>query len=461
VIFGNTLPKVKTFLRPAHLSLSSCGLLLRLFVAFFDRNGRMSAAAAAAACKTQGRHRAAITRFLAREHWSKDWALLNDLAALLLQQEHQHHGTWLFILDQTYCGQQGLRTENTFSRANYRKRPKKGNRKQKQGAKRSCHGFVCGLLLTPSGLRIPCCRCYYTEAYCRATGRTYQKQPDLAAALITALVVPTGARVVVLGDTAFEAKSIRKACADRHFHWIVPINPERVLAGDKPRPKVKSLAQDLTAADFQAVRLIPGQGPYAAQRRAARCRLGRHAKARTFYVHPESRAVHNIGDVLLVFSTKEEPPAGAAVRVQKVLVASDTTWTAAQVVDLYDLRWQIELFFKELKETLGFDQYRFRQFVKVEGWVQACLAAFCYLEWYRARQLTRRDLPDKERAWWAWQRSHGVRQAVLQEAEELELAQLYRQTGTPSGRKQLRRCLRAALPLEFRKPREKRHEPAA
>jgi hypothetical protein len=123
--------------------------------------------------------------------------------------------------------------------------------------------------------------------------------------------------------------------------------------------------------------------------------------------------------------------------------------------------WQIELFFKELKETFGFDQYRFRQFAKVAGWVQACLAAFCYREWYRARQLARRDLPDKERVWWAWQRSHGIRLAVLQEAEEQELAQLYRQTGTPSGRKQLRRCLRAALPLEYRKPREKRRESAA
>ena len=45
----------------------------------------------------------------------------------------------------------------------------------------------------------------------------------------------------------------------------------------------------------------------------------------------------------------------------------------ATLVELYDLRWQIERFFKELKSTLGLAQYRFRQFVKVEGWTQACL----------------------------------------------------------------------------------------
>jgi Transposase DDE domain len=461
VIFGNTLPNIKPFLRPARLSAASAGLLLRLFLAFFDRRGRMSAAAAAAACRSQARHRAALTRFLARQGWSKDWRLLHDLAGLLLQQERRAEGTWLFILDQTHCGQQGQKTENTFSRANVRPRAKKGDRKNKRRAKRSCHCFVCGLLLTPGGLRIPCCRCYHTRDYCQAKGLPYVKQPDLAAALVRELAVPAGARVVVLGDTAFEAKAIRAACRERGFCWVVPLNPERVLAGPKPRPKVKSLAHGLSAEHFQAVRLVPGQGPFAAQRRVARCRLGPKVKPRTFYVHPERRAVHNVGDVLLVFSTMEPPKANQAVRVQKVLMASDTTLSAAQVVELYDLRWQIELFFKELKGTFGLAQYRFVQFAKVANWVQACLAAFCYLEWYRARQLLRRDLPDKERDWWAWQRSHGLRLAVVQEAEERELAELYRQTGTAGGRRRLRRCLRTALPLEYRRPRKKRGKRAA
>src|SRR5262249_6959834 len=88
-----------------------------------------------------------------------------------------------------------------------------------------------------SGFRIPCCRCYYTEEYCRAHGKTYKKQTELAAQLIEELVVPPEASVVVLGDTAFEAKVIRQACGQRGWIWIVPINPERVLAGDSPRPK--------------------------------------------------------------------------------------------------------------------------------------------------------------------------------------------------------------------------------
>lgn len=448
MIFTTSLPKIKAFLRPAALPSTTVDLLIRLITAFCQHPGRMSADAAAQAIRSQQRHRAQVARFLARCHWSKDWSLLSDVATLVLQQESQRHGTWLFLLDQTYCGQQGQKTENTFSRANYRPRAKKSNRKQKKHARRSCHGFVCGLLITPSGLRIPCCRCYYTEDYCRSRQKPYRKQTELAADLIDAVAVPPAARLVVLGDTAFEAQVIRSACARRDFLWIVPINPERVLAGEAPRPKVRSLVQEWTAEDFQAVRLVPGHGAYAAQQRAARCRVGPKSKSHTFWVHPERRAVHHVGDVLLVFSTKEPPRSGQAVGVQKILMTNGVGLTAAEVVALYALRWQIEVFFKELKSTLGFAQYRFRQFVKVEGWVQACLVTFCYLEWYRAGQLERRELSRREKDWWRWQRSHGVARRVIQQAEAQDLVKLWRGTGTKDGLRRLRRTLRQALPLE-------------
>jgi hypothetical protein len=450
VIFADALPQIKTFLRPAGLTAATTGLLVRLVAAFVCHRGRLSASQAASAIRSQARHRAQRTRFLARCHWSKDWAVLAAVADLLLRQQARRAGTWAFILDQTYVGQQGQQTENTFSRANYRQRPRKGNRKNKKHAQRSCHGFVMGLLLTPSGLRIPCCRAYYTAGYCRDQKLPYRTQIELAAALIRGLVVPEGAEVVVLGDTAFEAQDIRAACAERRWTWVVPLNPERVLAGPKPRPKVLSLVQDLSAERFEAVRLVPGQGPLAAQRRAARCRVGPQAKARTYQVQAERRAVHNVGDVLLVFSTKEEPKAGEPVKVQKVLLTNAPSWTAAQVVNLYDLRWQIELFFKELKSTLGFACYRFREFTKVENWAQACLVAFVFLEWYRARQLARRDLTEERQRWWRWQRSYGLSLAVGQAAEEHDLAQRYRLSGTPTGRRKLRRCLREALPREYR-----------
>src|SRR5437763_682585 len=123
MIFADALPKVKAFLRPARLAASTCGLLIRFVAASLGHPGRMSCAQAAQAVRSQARHRAQLARFLARDRWAKDWAVLTAVADLLLAQEARRGGTWLFVLDQAHVGQQGQRTENTFSRGNYPRRP--------------------------------------------------------------------------------------------------------------------------------------------------------------------------------------------------------------------------------------------------------------------------------------------------------------------------------------------------
>ena len=170
--------------------LTSVLLLSRLIAGFLEHVGRMSASQAAGAIRTAACHRGNVVRYLARLGVSRDWQVLEQVAALLLEMESRRSGRWLFIVDQTYNGQSGARTENTFSRANYRPRAKHSQRRQKKAARRSCHGFVMGLLLTPSGYRIPSCRCYYSREYCRATGRTYRTQTEWAAELIRQVPIP-------------------------------------------------------------------------------------------------------------------------------------------------------------------------------------------------------------------------------------------------------------------------------
>lgn len=451
MMMQDALPRIKRFLKPLTLDRRTMSFVVRMVGAFICHVGRMSATQAAGAIRADVRHRAAVTRFLAKLRWTEDWSQLAVLAALVLEKERRTEGIWLFVVDQTYCGQQGQKTENTFSRANYRPRAKHSRRRQKKWAKRSCHGFVMGLCLTPSGLRIPSFRSYYTESYCTQKGKVYRTQTELAAELIGAAIVRPDARVTVLGDTAFDADSIRAACARRNWTWIVPLNPERVLAGAKPRPKVRSLAEDFSASQFAPVRLTPGQGRWVAQRRIARCRLGPKVKTRTFYVHKERREVHSVGRVQLVFSTKVKPEPGKPVTVQKILMTNDLQCSAAEIVERYDLRWQIELFFKELKSTLGLHQYRFRRFAQVESWVAICLLTFLYLEWYRSRQLHCRWLTNQERKRWHWQRAYGLCQAVRQEAEESELVRLADWTRTPGGLKKVKKQLRAAIPKEYRR----------
>jgi hypothetical protein len=453
MIMRPTLPGIKRLELHSCFSTAGWTMVLRLMLGFIQHWGSMSASAAGETIRTMGRHRANVIRFLARQKLLSDGWILNRAARNILKRElagkRRGRREWLFVVDQTFVGHQSEKMENTFSRANYRPRQKHSNRRQLKYAKRSCHCFVCGLLLTPGGARIPCFRSYYTRDYCQQRQLKYRSQTELGAELIRQLPLPEGARVTVLGDTAFDAAVIRRACRERNYQWIVPLNPERVLEGPKPRPKVSSLAKNLAARDLAAVQLTPGKGDFAAHQRAARCRRGRNALTRTFYVHGERRTIRRLGEVLLVFSSKEKPQRGQNVKIHKLLVTNDFTLSAAEVVLRYDLRWQIELFFKELKSTLGIDHYRFREFEKVERWVALGLLTFLYLECQRQARLAG-QLPPQQQRWWQAQRTHGLCRATTWQMEMDEFRFIKHSTQTPSGIRRLRRALKNSTTLEFR-----------
>ena len=131
-------------------------------------------------------------------------------------------------------------------------------------------------------------------------------------------------------------------------------------------------------------------------------------------------------------------------------MTNDLKLTVHDVVELYSLRWQIELFFKELKSILGFHQYQFQSFDSVEGWVSVVLTTFLYLEWYRVQQMSRRGLSDEAKSWWRHQRTYGLCQAVRSASEGRELEYLADRLNTPGGTRKLKRILANSFPKEYR-----------
>lgn len=456
MIFASSLPDAKDFFAPLALPATSVLTLVRFLVACFD--GLRCAADAAAAVRSEPRHRAQLVRFLARQGWARDWRALDTLAELLWQACQHERGTWVFLLDQTYHTTFGKHAQNTFSRGNKKARARQSQRHQKKAHRHACHCFVFGLLISPgTGTRLPCVRSYYTRAYCaqrraRASARrptpTFRTQTDLAAELIRGLRVPAGCPVLVLGDTAYEAKQIRAACRARGFDWITPANPERVLAGKKDRQRLRAYRTELTPATATRIPLSPGLTDWWRHQRGSRSKAWQGKYARQYWAQAETLAVHKVGTVGVVFSTTQEPQAGRPAPVQKILLTNRTEWSAAQVVAAYAVRWQIEQFFKEMKSDLGLSRYRLRDFQKVEGWVQACCIAFVYLEWYR---LCRRAAAGRPEWWWR-QRSRGLIVQVQQESEWSELEYLATALETEQGRVELRARLRRAVPLEQRRP---------
>ncbi len=450
IMVTESAKNLKGYLASTSLNSVARLMIMRLVLTFILHRGRMSCSRAGGAIRTEPVHRGQITRFLARPRWQK-----NDfnapLRAALLQLEGAK-GKFIFIIDATLCSQAGKKTQNTYSTGYRRRHPKKGRRygKNKHAGKR-CHSFTFGLLITPSGYRIPFQIPHYTKEYCEKKGIAHRTTAESAAELIRSLPLPEQAEVIVLGDTAYDAKVVHQACDERNYTWIFPINPGRVYEGPRgDRPTVRSRLKDWTSLSLKSIRLRASTGKYAGYRRLSRWRVGSKMKPRVYHAHQEIQDVRSAGRVQLVFSTMKPDLKKATPDNVKILMTNATKMSVSEVIDLYTLRWQIELFFKELKSTLGFNQYRFERFEAVEGWANVAITTVLYLEWHRAKQLTRRNVSAKAKRWWSQQRLHGLCEAVCQQAEQKELEYLAERINTRGGVAKLKRLLQNASPTEYR-----------
>ncbi len=88
---------------------------------------------------------------------------------------------------------------------------------------------------------------------------------------------------------------MQQACEDRKYIWIAPANPERV-----------------------------------------------------YDAYQEKCEVRSVGRVQLIFSTMKQNLKTATPDDVKILMTNDLGLSVSEVIEMYALRWQIELFFQEL-----------------------------------------------------------------------------------------------------------------
>jgi hypothetical protein len=173
-------------------------------------------------------------------------------------------------------------------------------------------------------------------------------------------------------------------------------------------------------------------------------------KHREYYAHKEKTEVRSVGSVLLVFSTMKPNLKRATAKEVKILMTNAVDLSVLEVIELYSLRWQIELFFKELKSTLGFDQYSFKDFRAVETWTELAITTVMFLEDLRITKMNDRRIDQERRRWWAMQRLHGLGSAFRQETAGKELKYINDRLKTHGGINKFRKLLAATIPIEYR-----------
>lgn len=366
-------------------------------------------------------HVATISRRLLNPQWkTRDWytSLYEGLQEEIDRWERRRakgrRRQWIVAIDTTYHATMSEQMENLIVMSR-RKDPRRKTTRQ--------HAFLMGLVLTDRGARLPLPRkSYYTKEYCRKHRRKFRTTVQLAADMIRELRVPDDVDVVVVVDSAFDAQAVHGACRRRGFCAVFPLDPNRVLACTAEQDaafvsgdRVVAWTRRWSRKEFAPLELAMDSEDHVFARRRHADNLRVKKTKRRYMVAARRATVSKLGDCLIVASYKENPKvqllAGQSAEWwayhkapvsyrredgrtparwhRKVLACTDPTATARQVVEWYEVRWQVELFFRELKSRMQFECYVLMKFEAVERYLDLLLMGLLLLEQQRLRDMQR------------------------------------------------------------------------
>jgi SRSO17 transposase len=179
-------------------------------------------------------------------------------------------------------------------------------------------------------------------------GPRYRKLTDMAATMVKAFNPPAeGVKVRVLFDAFYLCPTVARACQAKGFTFFSVASRNRNFtpcAGKRARRR--SIA-----------RLMPGLIRHRGKGVRMKRSRGGHATLRIASVDGR---LSKIGLVRMVVSKRPRGPWKKCIAV----VTSETGLRPRQVVAIYEMRWSIEVLFKELRQDLGLGDY---QMIAEEG----------------------------------------------------------------------------------------------
>ena len=218
-------------------------------------------------------------------------------------------------------------------------------------------GFVIGhqwtnVVLILNGILIPLRPIpFYSQRYCRDHDQAYLTEHERVVNYLSNLnldeyIGPHRSRdVVVLTDSGYDNKKIENAIADKQWAFIMALSKTRSVKSETlyhSTPKSKQwLSVELffrhhRRLKWSTIRLMTN---------------GTKAKRKEFRIRHTMGYLRYVGWVHLVCSEPKKRSEGR----RRYLACNDVRVTARQIMLGYRLRWAVELFHKNIKQFLGFE----------------------------------------------------------------------------------------------------------
>jgi hypothetical protein len=302
----------------------------------------------------------------------------------------------------------------------------------------SDHLFVMGLLYFPdTGARIPLPRrLYRTKEYCRKHGYKYRSQVKLAEQMLKYANLPDDIDITVIFDSFFPSEGVINAIKRKGYHFVCSVRDNRVdINRDK---QLKVICQEHISEGRIKNRI---ELKVSSKRSRYNQPSANKYDTKVFITYTEKLVISKMGEVAVVFSRKEDEK--SELRNMRYILTDKLDMNTGEILTIYSYRWQIELYFKELKSYLGLGNYQMLPFKAIVRHVDCVIMAFMYLEYLRICKL--QEEPSSKQ--WRYSRTLEMSYVLQHEVRMTHLAYLKRVIKDESSFVKLEQKLMEKLPL--------------
>lgn len=213
---------------------------------------------------------------------------------------------------------------------------------------------------------------FHSKKYCRQNGLEYKTENELVVEYINNLNLQDyigkhdPGDVVVLADSGYDDKKIENAIAAKKWRFIISLNKTRSVKSEKVNSDTsKSWGWTHIAVLFKNHRRVKWQT----------IRIftdSRKRKRMDFRIRQIVGYLRYVGKVQLICSQLKKRPKCR----KKYLACNDLKAKARQVLIGYRIRWAIEIFHKQVKMFLGFQDVATKSFESVKSHVHWVYCAY-------------------------------------------------------------------------------------
>jgi hypothetical protein len=175
-----------------------------------------------------------------------------------------------------------------------------------------------------------------------------------------AAILPKGYPVYVTFDSWYASAKLIKFCRRQGWHIICALKSNRLLNGKS----VKKHDQALKHRRYTRVRV----------------RAADQSRAVRYFTRNLRGRIANIREEVCVIISRRHPGS----RYPKYFLSSDLSLSPQEALNLYRMRWPVEVDNIYLKEALGLGDFRLQSFESIQKWFQVVLLALNYLQHQQA-----------------------------------------------------------------------------